>query len=280
MSKKNEVMSVEDLAVLDNAYPVVEESNRLNLPRFGMLSKDIVEESGKGKNKTIKVIEAAGTFFVEKDNGEVDPKTGKKVWAKEFIGDKADVIIAFERKQLRKFDSSLEKFISSPIYDNGEQIIPLYLDKQIIKRGTAKELQALYPKLTQKGKPSSDLKEETILYVIYSGELHQCTLTQSSKWAFKDYKKSLNPDNPTKVLTSLGSVEETFGENTYSKMTFAKSRYITKDELDIVLESNSLLKEKAEADNKYFLANVNAPALGSGDDELDEIANSGSQDFK
>lgn len=249
MSKKNEITQ-EQLALLNQSYPVVEDSNRLTLPRFGMLSKDIVEETGTGKSKKIKVIQAAGTFYTESDQGEVNEE-GKKVWTKKFIeSENVDVIISFHRWQLRKYDSSLEKFISSPIYDTADQVLPLYLDKQVIKRGTEAGLQSLYPALTQKGKKTSDLKKELILYVIYENELYQMNVSQSSKWEFLTYKRSVNP---SAVITTLGSVEETFGKNTYRKMTFVKSRMIDSDEFNTVIDNQTILKEAVENDKQFLL---------------------------
>lgn len=251
MAKKEvQTLSEEQLAVLNENYPVNDDNSRQSLPRFGLLSKDIIEESGTGKNKKITVVQAAGTFYTEKDLGEVD-ENGKKVWTKEFLdGEEQDVIIVFHRRQLRKYDSSLKKFISSPVFDNDQQIIPLYLDKQVIKRGTQAELQALYPALTQKGKPTSDLKEETILYVLYNDEMYQFNLSQSSKWAFKDYKKTVNPST---VVTTLGSVEETFGTNTYRKITFKNKSIITPADFDLVIEGQTLLKEQVVNDSTLFL---------------------------
>src|SRR4051812_45918010 len=134
------VLTEEQLAVLNENYPVSNEATRVTYPRFGMLSKDLVEESGTGRNKKITVLQPAGTFYTERDMGETNAE-GKKVWTREFIdADTVEAVITFHRYQLRKFDSSLKKFISSPIYDTEDQVIPLYLDKQIIKRGTEKEL--------------------------------------------------------------------------------------------------------------------------------------------
>lgn len=257
------VLTDEQRAVLNENYPASDDEARPVFPRFGMLAKDIIEESGSGKNKTIKVIESAGTFYTEKDLGEVDKSTGKKKWTKEFIeGEIVDLIITYHRKQLRKFDSSLEKYISSAIFDNAEQIIPLYLDKQIIKRGTQAQLQSIYPALTQKGKPTSDLKEETILFVIYKGELYQCNISQSSKWEFKAYKKTVNP---SLVLTTVGSIEETFGKNTYRKMTFKINRDINQEEFEFVKEGQDNLRGQAESDNQYFLSQANVPILKEGE---------------
>jgi hypothetical protein len=261
-------LSEDQLAILNESYPVSGESNRLSLPRFGMLSKDIVEESGTGKNKKIKVVQAAGTFFTEKDEGEID-EDGKSVWTRNYIeSENVEVIISFHRWQLRKYDSSLEKFISSPIYDTPEQVLPLYLDKQVIQRGTEAQLQALYPALTQKGKKSSDLKKDIVLYVVYNGELYQAHLSQSSKWSFLTYRRTLNPST---VVTTLGSVEETFGKNTYRKMTFTKGRQINPDEFEIVTENQGKLKEVVQSDERLFLASGDGNSEAEADKELDDI---------
>lgn len=253
------------LATLNELYPVSDESNRLTLPRFGMLSKDIVKEEGTGKKKKIEVVQAAGTFFTESDEGEIN-EDGKKVWTKRFIeGEEVDVQIIYHRRQLRKFDSSLEKFISSPIFDNGEQQICLYLDKQVIKRGTQKELQALYPALTQKGKPTSDLKEEVILYVIYEGVLYQANISQSSKWEFKSYSKTVNP---SAVITTLSSKEETFGKNTYRKIIFTKKRMINNEEFQPVSENQKIIKEQVESDSKFYLQSGETSKAESDFDKL------------
>jgi hypothetical protein len=248
MSKK---LTEQQLAVLNEAFPVSSETNRVSLPRFGMLSKDITETVGAGKNKKIKVIESAGTFYTESDEGEVSDE-GKKVWTKKFIeGAEVDVIITYHRRQLRMYDSSLEKFYSTPVYDNKEQVLPLYLDKQIVMTGTQAELQAKFPTLTLKGKPSSKLKEETILFIIYNDELYQMNLSQSSKWTFKDYAKKVNPST---VITTLGSVEDTFGDNTFSKVTFTNKCLIDGTQFEKVNESQEMLKEVVASDDKLFLS--------------------------
>lgn len=272
MSKKTQevaTLSEEQLAQLNAAYPVSTDSNRKSYPRFGMLSKDITEESGTGKNKKITVLEAAGTFYTEEDKGEVDPETGKKVWTKTYLGDSVDVILPFYRKQLRLFDKSLNKFISSPIYDSADQVIPLYLDKRVIAKGTPQELKDLYPKVTEKGKKSSKLNEETILYVIYEGVVYQANLSISSGFNFRDYRKNLNPSS---VITTLGSVEETNGSNTYRKMTFTSKRLINADdEFSAVSETQRTIKESVESDKQYFLTLTAGKNL---DKELDDLADS------
>lgn len=252
MSKK---LTEQQLAILNEAFPVAGETSRISLPRFGMLSKDITETVGTRKTKKIKVIQSAGSFFTESDEGEVNDE-GKKVWTKKFIeGETVDVIITYHRRQLRMYDASLEKFYSTPVYDNATQVLPLYLDKQVVKRGTQAELQSMFPTLTLKGKASSKLKEETILYIIYNGEQYQMNLSQSSKWTFKDYAKKVNPST---VVTTLGSIEDTFGDNIFSKVTFTNKCLIDGDQFELVSESQNTLKEVVESDNQLFLASGDA----------------------
>lgn len=250
MKKEIKTLTDEQIAILNNNFPVSEDDTRKSFPRLGMLSKDLTSETGTGKNKKIDIIEAAGTFYTEKDEGEID-EDGKKKWTKTYIeGETLDVIIVYFRYQLRRFDSSLNKFYSTPIYDTPDQILPLYLDKQIVQKGTEKDLQAKYPKLTAKGKPSSDLKKDTILLVLFRGEMYQLNLSVSSGWAFSAYKRTVNP---SLVITTLGSTEETFGTNTYRKISFTKGRSIDGDEFDLVQEGQNVLKAAVENDSKMFI---------------------------
>lgn len=267
--KESNELSEQQLAILNDSYPVSDSSTRVTLPRFGMLSKDITEETGTGKNKQIKVIEAAGTFFTEADLGEVDD-AGKKKWTKTYLGEEVEVIIAFRRKQLRLFDKSLNKFISSPIYDSADQVIPLFLDKRVIARGTPEQLRALYPKVTEKGKKSSKLNEETILYVIYKGEMYQWNLSISSGWSFRDYEKRVKPST---VITLLSSIEETNGSNTYRKAMFTNKRLINgTDEFDMVSSAQMNLREAVENDKQYLLSQATKAleAPGASDADLDK----------
>jgi hypothetical protein len=268
MSKSTEINETQ-LAELNAAYPVSEDTGRLSLPRLGMLSKDITEVTGTGKAKKIKIIQSAGTFYTEMDKGEVNDE-GKKVWTKEFIdGEEIEVIIPFHRYQLRRYDASLEKFYSTPIYDSAEQVLPLYLDKQVVQQGTQAELQAKYPKLTQKGKKSSDLKKYIILYVLYNGTMYQMNPSVSSGWAFDAYKRTVNPST---VLTALSSSEETFGDNTYRKMTFTNKRLINADdEFASVQESQGTLRMAVDADQKRLTAS------SAQDKELDDMAEEASK---
>lgn len=273
--KKGKELTAEQLAVLNSAFPV-DENIRTTLPRFGMLSKDITEESGVGKKKTIKVIESAGTFYTEKDRGEVDEK-GKKVWTREYLGEKVEVIIILNRKQLKLYDASLKKYISSPIYDSKEQIIPLYLDKRQVAMGTEEELRAKYPKTSAKGQLTSKLDIVKILYVIYKEELYQFNLSQSSGYNFSDYKKILSPAT---VITELSSVEETFGTNVYRKMMFVSKGPITQDEFDIVHDNQTKILDQMRSDANYFLKQAEIRELNGGtkaDNDFEAISAAGAK---
>lgn len=250
-------LTEEQLAFLNESYPVSNDSQRLSLPKFGMLAKDIVEETGTGKNKKINVLQAAGAFYTERDNGEKS-EDGKSIWTKDYIdGETVDVQIIYHRYQLRFFDKGLEKFISSPIYDTDTQIIPLYLDKRVIANGTEKELQNLpiYQTKTAKGKPSSSLKKMTILYVVYKGDLYQFGLSTSSGWEFSSFKKKVNPST---VVTTLSSTEETFGSNVFHKTLFDVARPISSDEFDTIRESVETIKTQVQSDAQFLLASGDA----------------------
>lgn len=266
MAKNKEqslALTEEQKALLDNSFPVGDQSNRLSLPKFGMLSKDITEESGTGKNKKIKVIEAAGTFYTESDEGEKNEE-GKSVWTKTYLeGETVDLQIVYFRHQLRMYDSSLSKFYSTPIYDNAEQTLPLYMDKQIVKRGTEKDLQAMFPKVTLKGKPGSKLDKKTILYVLWDNKMYQFELSVSSGWEFSTFRKKINPSS---VITTLSSTEEQAGSNVYRKINFNIKRPITSDEFDTVAENQTQVKAVVESDSRFLLSS------GEQDKEFDTLA--------
>jgi len=194
-------------------------------------------------------------------------ETGKKIWTKHFLdGETVDVQIVYFRHQLRMYDSSLEKFYSTPIYDNSEQVLPLYLDKAVVKRGTEKELQAMFPKLTLKGKPGSKLDKKTILYVLYEGEMYQMNLRGSSMYSWMSYTRKVLPNS---VLTRMNSEAKSKGSIDWNQMTFEKVRDLNGKEVEEVLEKVREIKE-AVATEKSFYASANA-ASAKAKEELDKF---------
>lgn len=243
--------SEDQLAQLKAMYPQEDTYQKIQVPRLGMLAKDVVEESGTGKNKKLTVVNAAGEFYIERQETNEE---GERVWKKEFIeGDTIDVLIAYNRKQLSMWDDGLEVFVNTPIYDSADDILPLWEGGKEIARDTPANLQARYPSLTQKNKPSSKLKEVKILYVIYDGDVYQVNLSQSSKWEFLSYSKSANPAT---VVTTIGSVEETNGSNTYRKMTFTNAGTITSYQAVQVIETANMIRSSIESE-KAFYSRVN-----------------------
>jgi hypothetical protein len=260
MTTKTKAVAVvandEQMEILRNSFPVEDRATRISLPRLMMLSKDVTEETKdpKTKKKTINVIQAAGTFYIEKPGDEeVEGKDGKKYkpWVKDYFeGEESiEVVIVYKRKQLRFFDEGQGKWISSPIYDSADQIIPLFVDRKEIARGTPKELQAQYPSTTAKGRPSSKLKDETILYVLYEGELYQMNLSQSSKWVFSDYTKNTNPST---VVTRIGSLQQENGSNIYQVMSFEEVRSLNADEAALAIEKVSEIKEAVDSERAFY----------------------------
>ncbi len=257
MAKKNEVMNVateQQMAILDNSYPIDQDSTpRFKVPRLGFLSKDLTEVTGTGKNKQIKVIQSAGTFFKEVETDELNDK-GKKVWSKDFFGDQEPIeaIIFFHRKQLRMFDGVDKMFINSPIYDTADEIVPLYKGSSKIDEGTPKALQAKYPDVTQKGKPTSKLKEEKIIYLLLleDNQVYQMNLSQSSKFEFSDYGRN---NKVNRVVTIMeGSEEKTNGSNTFRNIMFSPKRTISKAEADLIVPAVTELNQYVASKNARF----------------------------
>lgn len=250
MSKNKELVtqaSEEQLAELRALYPQEDTYQKIQVPRLGMLAKDVIEEEGTGKAKTMKVVNAMGEFYIEKEATNDD---GEKVWLKTFVeGDTIDVQIVYNRKQLSMWDDGQGMYTNTPIYDSNDEVLPLWEGGKEIARDTPEKLQARYPALTQKGKPSSKLKEIKILYVIYEGETYQVNLSQSSKWEFLTYSKKTNPAT---VVTTIGSTEETNGTNTYRKMSFVAKSLLSTEQAAKVIEAANMIRSSIESEKAYY----------------------------
>jgi len=228
---------------------------RISLPRFGMVAQDKTESVGTGKNKTIKVIEAAGTFFYERETEEeVERKDGTmgKEWSHEQIdeNDVPEIIIVAARKQLRYWDPAEEKYTSSPVFDTDTEEVVLFKDRKEVDRGTMKELQNRYPKAKNaKGKSYPLLKEEAILYVLIGGEMFQMNVRGSSLWALSAYKRKVAVST---VVTKVGYVQEENGSNVYTKMTFDAVRKLTQEEAELAIEKIREIKQAISDQKEYF----------------------------
>ena len=246
------VASEETLAMLSQQFPVEPGFSAVSFPRLGLISQDVTEEKKNPKTgkKEIEVITEAGTFYIEKETGEEEDvldakgkKIGsKKVWERTEIGTEVDVIIGFQRKQLKYFDKDTETYTSSTVYDEEDEIVKLFCAGAEVDEGTPAELKAKYPGVTKSGKQKSELEDNRIVYVLYEGEWYQMNLRGTSMYAYMTYTRKTQP-GPNAVVTTLSSEEKESGKITWSQMTFEAGRTINQEEAETVV---SFIKEMHE----------------------------------
>lgn len=245
---KNQALSTEvnddTLAILKDAYPVELGANRISLPRLGMVSQDQVE----GKGKTMKVVTEAGTFYIEKPTNEED-ENGKKVWSHDELGNTIDVTILYKRKQLRLYDEATMQYTSSPIYDNDEEVLPLFCNKAEVSRGTPAELKAQYQYTDKNGKTKSRLEDNRILYVLYEGEPYQLNLRGTSMRAYNAYAKKVVVPS---VITTLSSEARENGSNAWNQMTFSAKRKLSQEEAENVVARITEIKDAVQAERAQY----------------------------
>ncbi len=239
------VASEESLALLRESFPAEQGFTRAFLPRLGMYSQDKFE----GKGKAAKLIQEAGMFFTEKQ-GEEEDENGKKIWEKNEFGTELEGIIVYQRKQLRYYDSANETYTSSPVYDDANDIVPLFCNKQEVARGTAAELKARpeYQEVKD-GKTKSKLEDNKILYVLYDGEIYQMNLRGSSMYSYLSYAKL---GNPSINVTAFNSEPQEKGQIAWNKMTFVKVRTLNQDEAEEVLAKRQEIIEGIMQEKQYF----------------------------
>jgi len=264
-AKNTKALAVADdelMKQLEEGYAQEEGYKGIFFPRISMLSKDKTEETGKGKDKKIKVLAAAGEFSIERPTEEVG-EDGKKIWAREELGTEFEGIIFYKRHQLRMFNEGSKSYVNSPIYDADDEVIPLFENKKEIERGTPKELQDKYMITNKKGKKVSSLEKNRILYVLYKGEVFQMQLRGSSLWALSDYERGVV--SPT-VVTKFSSEEAENGDVTWQKMTFKAVRKVTTEEAKKIIELKNTMNTAIAASKATF---ADAKALPAGKDEDD-----------
>ena len=255
MSNKKEtavatVASEEQLALLRSEFPQEQGYKRNILPKLGMFSQDQTEEfkNPKTGKKEIKITSEAGTFYLEKETGELD-ENDKKIWAKDEIGTEIEATIIYSRKQLKFYDESTESFISSAVYDNDDEVIPLWANKAEIAKGTPAELKARPEyQFEEDGKKKSRLKDNRILYVLYEGELYQMSIGGSSMYSWMSFLRKIL--SPASMVLKLSSEPKEKGKIAWNQMTFERVRDINAEEADTIIGlvtdiKNGILAEKA-----------------------------------
>lgn len=256
------VANEEQLALLRSEFPQEEGFKTIQLPRLGMFAKDKTE----GKGKSMKVVSEAGTFFIEKETEELD-ENKKKIWEREELGDEIKVNIIFQRKQLKYFDEKTETYTSSTIYDNDDEIIPLFCNKAEIDRGTPAELKAREAYTYEKdGKKMSSLEDNRILYVLYKGELYQMNLRGSSMYSFKSFLRQC--PSPAAYLLKLSSEGKVKGSNEWNQMMFEIDRDITGAEANEIIGKIKEIKEGINLKKEFF---AKQDSSSKGKDGLDNF---------
>ncbi len=234
---------------------------------------------GKGKNKKITVVEAAGTFFTEHETDEKEEVTAedgtvsqKPIWKKTELGESIEVVILYQRRQLRMYDEKTELYTSSPVFDTDDDVIKLFCNKNEVGKGTPAELKSKYMYQDKDGKQKCKLEENRILYVLYEGEKYQLNLRGSSMYAYLTYARKTIPNT---VVTRLSSEAKEKGDIAWNQMTFvAASGLETDPELaDQVLTEMKKLEAGIQIERQSFAAldNKNKKA----DAEMDELVEAG-----
>jgi len=237
-------VSEDTLALLRDSYPVEQSNNRIKLPRLSMASQDKTE----GKGKSLKVVTEAGTFFIEKETDEVNEE-GKKIWEKTELGNGISGIILYKRKQLRMYDEDTETYTSSPVFDDVNETVPLFSNKQEVARGTVAELKALYQYTDKDGKQKSRLEDNVILYVEYEGDVYQMNLRGSSMYSFLGYSRKVIVPS---VVTKFSSEAKEKGTIAWNQMTFEPEQSLTEAQAQEVVAKIAEIKEAIEAERGGF----------------------------
>jgi hypothetical protein len=238
-------LTAEQKALLGMLTPQEQGFTRLLLPRLGMYSQDKFE----GKGKSAKLVKEAGMFYTEVETDEKDGE-GKKIWEKTEIGTVMEGVILYHRKQLSYYDEATEKYASSPIYDNADDVVPLFMDKKEIHRGTAAELKAKYAYTDPKdGKVKSRLEEMRVIYILKDGQMYLMSLRGSSMWSFSTYAKSCLVST---VLTRFSSVAKENGAIAWNQMSFDATRELTAEEADTVIDCVQKIATSIAEEKEYF----------------------------
>lgn len=238
-------LSPEQRALLGQLTPQEQGFTRIMLPRLGMYSQDKFE--GKGKSATL--VKEAGMFYTEVETDEKDGE-GKKIWKKDEIGTAMEGVVLYHRKQLSHYDEATQKYASSPVYDNAEDVVPLFSDKKEIHRGTPTELKAKYAYTDPKdGKVKSSLEEMRVLYILKDGQVYQMSVRGSSMWAFSTYAKSCLV---SAVLTRFSSEAKENGAISWNQMSFDAVRELTAEEADTVIDNVQKIATSIASEKAYF----------------------------
>jgi len=253
--------SAEALAELANLFPQADSINRTIFPKLVFKSQTVLNEDEE-------VVIKAGTFFIERPTEEED-KNNKKVWEKVELGKSLDAHIIYHRKRLQMWDAKAEEFYSTPMFDKGNDIIPLFKAGEFVAEGTPGELKALFPEAKEyvdkktgetKIRNVSKLRDAKVMYVLVAGELLEFTLQGTSLWSFEDYLKKFAVHA---CITSLNSTKEENGATKWNKVSFKVARDPNAEETALAISTVRGLLEGIEAEKEFYARKRMETATGA-----------------
>ena len=219
MSKEIQISEGSALEALRASYPQHAEDNYVknNLPQIRFKAKAVLDDDDK-------VVTKAGTFVtVVRSEEKVDDKYE---YTENVLGADITVDVLYERYKLNYYNSGDNAYVSSPVFDNKEEVVKLFSGGKEIASGTVAELQGQYL-IEKDGKKKSELQLLKVLYVLYNGDVHEMTLSLGNGYAWRKYKQETMV--PV-VHTKIASKKTEHGGNKYNEMTFTAGEYLTEEE--------------------------------------------------
>ena len=219
MSKEIQISEGSALEALKASYPQHAEDNYVknNLPQIRFKAKAVLDDEDK-------VVTKAGTFVtVVRSEEKVDDKYE---YTENVLGADITVDVLYERYKLNYYNSGDNAYVSSPVFDNKEEVVKLFSGGKEIASGTVAELQGQYL-IEKDGKKKSELQLLKVLYVLYNGDVHEMTLSLGNGYAWRKYKQETMV--PV-VHTKIASKKTEHGGNKYNEMTFTAGEYLTEEE--------------------------------------------------
>jgi hypothetical protein len=260
MSKELEIAGGSAIDKLRASYPQHAEDNYTKnvLPQIRFKAKAVLDDDDK-------VVTKAGTF-VRVVRSEEKNADDKYEYTETPIGTDITVDVLYERYKLNYYNAGDNTYVSSPVFDQKEEITKLFSSGKEIASGTVAELQGQY--LVEKdGKKKSELQLLKVLYVLYEGEVHEMTLSLGNGFAWRKYKQETMVPL---VHTKIASKKTEHGGNKYNAMTFTAGEYLTEEEAKNNLEIVEDIKKGIEEEKAFFGQQVveqqAMTALPEGDD--------------
>lgn len=246
MNKNTEITPAGSaLEALKAIYPQhVEDSyEKTILPQIRFKAKAVLDENQE------KVVLKAGTLVVVTRSEEKDAND-KYTYEEVPVGTSITADVLYDRYRLSYYDSANNTYISSPVFDNKEEVVKLFSGGKEYASGTVQELQAL-PEFTieEDGKKRCRLQLQKVLYVFYNGAIHEIALSVGNSFAFRKYKQETVVPL---VHTVFDSKKTEHGGNKYNEMTFTAGAYLTEEEAQHNLELVTSIKDGISAEKAFY----------------------------